>query len=86
MTDYGKIFIKVFTMAIRASSLLCLALLFLSHRADAQEGQGINHIASKRPGIFANGININTLLDATLYDTGFMGQGTINASVEAGHI
>jgi len=74
-------------MAFRASSLLCLVLLFLSHRADAQEGQGINHIVSNRPGNFAHGTNINTLLGANaFYDAGFTVQGTISASVEAGLI
>ena len=74
-------------MAFKASSLLCLALLFLSLSANAQEGQGINHIVSNRPGNFASGTNINTLLGANaFYDAGFTGQGTVSASVEAGHI
>ncbi len=50
-------------------------------------GSGENHIVSNVPGNFNLGTNINNLIGADrFYNAGITGQGTIAASVEAGHI
>jgi hypothetical protein len=66
--------------------VILLATLSLASAAFA-DGSGENHIVSNVPGNFTNGTNINTLIGADrFYNAGFIGQGTIAANVEAGHI
>jgi hypothetical protein len=48
---------------------------------------GENHLISNVPGTLQNGTNVNNIIGANrFYQAGFTGQGTITASVEAGHI
>ncbi len=68
-------------------SLFCLALAEAKQSTENIFDFGENHIVSNLPGNFTLGTNINNLIGANrFYSAGITGQGTITASVEAGHI
>jgi hypothetical protein len=78
---------KLLTLFLLCGWLLCSNAQAQSTTPDNLLGYGENHIVSNVPGNLALGTNINNLIGANrFYDAGFTGQGTIAASVEAGHI